>query len=182
MKYAVQFYGDISNPEGAPEEYPTIVNEVADSVISLPGYTIMTLEQLDARKAEFQLEYNAWAYVYCRPRVIQGIRDQIDNTTDELIANGFIYPYSDNVRFKMDLEHQSTYKGVYDLRQYVTFPYVFKGVGENYYTLNTEQDLINFILYSFQWMENTIQTGWVLKTALEQMTCEQLANWTDPRL
>jgi len=107
-------------------------------------------------------------------------REDVDKKTDEIIANGFIYP-STVIRFKMDLEHQMSYKSVYDLRSFLTFPYTIKGVGDGYMAFQNETEMANFILYAFGWVGANIQGGWGLKDGLSALNKEELIAWEDPR-
>ena len=107
-------------------------------------------------------------------------REDVDKKTDEIIANGFIYPDT-VIRFKMDLEHQMSYKSVYDLRSFLTFPYTIKGVGDGYLAFQNETEMANFILYAFGWIGANIQGGWGIKDGLGALTKEELIAWEDPR-
>ena len=107
-------------------------------------------------------------------------REDIDRKSDLIIAWGFTYPGT-TIRFKMDLEHQMSYKGVFDLRSYVTFPYTIKGVGDGYLTFQNETEMTQFILYSFTWIVGILQNGWELKDDLSALTKEELIAWVDPR-
>lgn len=178
MKYAVKFYSDIDNPGGATPEYPAVIVEIDDSVVEMPGYTIMTQAQLDARKAQYQSAYDAWKESSLKPGLLTSLKDRIDLKTDSLIAAGFTYA---DKPFKLDLEHQMSYKGAYDLRAYLTFPYTIKGVGENYLELADEAAFTQFILAAFTYLQTVIQTGWGIKDSLDALTYAQLLAWTDPR-
>jgi len=108
-------------------------------------------------------------------------REDIDKKTDHLLAQGYTYPGT-SICFRMDLEHQMSYKSVFDLRAYLTFPYTVKGVGDGYMTFQDAAEMTNFILYSFQWVGGLIQGGWVLKDALSSLTTvEELIAWADVR-
>ena len=81
----------------------------------------------------------------------------------------------------MDLEHQMSYKSVYDLRSFLTFPYTIKGVGSGYLTFQNESEMAQFILYSFGWIGTIIQGGWTLKDGLDELNKQELIDWVDPR-
>ena len=107
-------------------------------------------------------------------------KDDIDNKTDYIIATGFIYPSTD-IRFKMDIEHQMSYKSVYDLHSFLTFPYTIKGVGSGYLAFQNESEMAQFILYSFGWIREIILVGWTLKDGLDELNKQELIAWIDPR-
>ena len=191
MRYGVKFYSQVPNPDGIPSAWIAISSAFQDNdsktqqELIAGGFTIFTQPQYTAYISAHQAEYDAWAEVHLRLPLIQEIRDRIDAQTDIIIANGYIYPpppATESGQFKMDLEHQSTYKGSYDFREYIDFPYTIKGVGQFFLTFHNGTEMRNFVLYGFGWMQTVIQTGWGLKTALDSMTYEQLKNWTDPRI
>ena len=105
-------------------------------------------------------------------------REDIDKKTDQVLAYGFTYESS---RFKMDLEHQMSYKSVFDLRAYLTFPYTIKGVGDGYLTFQNETEMTNFVLYAFSWVGDIIRNGWGLKDGLDALNKDELIAWEDPR-
>ena len=191
MKYGIKTFGQVPNPNEVPEAWPALTVSYQDDDAKIEqqliseGFTMQTATVYNAYVAAHQAEYDAWAEVHLRLPLIQEIRDRIDAQTDIIIANGYIYPpppATESGQFKMDLEHQSTYKGSYDFREYIDFPYTIKGVGQFFLTFHNGTEMRNFVLYGFGWMQTVIQTGWGLKTALDSMTYEQLKNWTDPRI
>ena len=185
MKYGIKTYSQVPNPDGVPDAWIAMSVKYQNDDIKTEqqlitdNFTIQTEIVHNNYISDHQAEYDTWCEIHCKDDLIQSIRDRIDVYTDELIDIGFEYS---NVQFKMDVEHQMTYKDVYDFRQYVTFPYTIKGVGENYLTIDNEQDYTTFILYGFQWLTEVITTGWSLKTAVETMTYQQLLAWVDPRI
>ena len=104
------------------------------------------------------------------------IREDIDNRTDELIAQGFVYQ---SIQFKMDTEHQNTYMFSYLLNQ--TYPYTVKGVGENYLIFQDRNEHTTFIVSGFTACSTIIQTGWGIKESLDEMTKEEMLAWVDSR-
>jgi hypothetical protein len=107
------------------------------------------------------------------------LRDQVDALTDQMIAEGMLY---EGIRFKLDVEHQMSYKGVYDFRSFISFPYTVKGEGENYLSLADEAELATFVLAGFQYLESIIKEGWTIKAELVTLSYDQLRVWEDPRL
>jgi hypothetical protein len=147
------------------------------------GYDNITEEQFDDIENWPEAEIGPkpdWSELIVELESIkrQEIRDQIDTKTNEIIADGVTY---NDIQFKLDVEHQLTYKGAYDLRAFITYPYTVKGEGENYLTLDDEAAFTTFILTGFTHIDSAIRGGWVLKAALETMTYEELLAWTDPR-
>ena len=203
MKYAVKFWGDISNPHSAPEEYPAIVAEIDDSVIEMSGYTIMTLEQLDARRAEFQDEYNAWAYIYCRPVVMENIRNNVDDKTAELIANGFMFQMDGMVfRVRCNDEDQRNYTGLIISKDFLPYEgsdrVKLKGYDANnnpvYANFANANEVVMLYAMGVSHVNNMLNDGWKIKdmggtlstgqvitTPIKDMNCQQLASWIDPR-
>jgi hypothetical protein len=130
------------------------------------------------------LIYNEQGYIP-DPRLIMSTeevklcrREDVDMKTDCIIDNGMIYQ---NIQFKLDVQHQLSYKGSYDLRQYITYPYLLKGVGENYLPVNDESEFSQFILTGFGFIQQVLHQGWTIKQSFETMTKEQLLEWVDPR-
>lgn len=177
-KFAVQFYKNINNIENAPGDCIALVKELKSDDKCPVGWTMMWELELAQYKKSHEAEWNAWLKDWDRIKLLKILKDKIDARTDVLIANGFKYG---SVIFKLDIEHQMTYKGAYDLRQFITYPYRLKGIGSNYIDISNEQEFTQFIISGFSYLQNTIKTGWDLKDSLDSMTYEELLKWCDPR-
>lgn len=180
MKYAVKFYSQVENPEGVPGAWPAITIDGPDTLVIPDGFTAMTAEEHAAYIALHQADYDAWVEAGSSTKLLikQKIRDQIDIKTDAIIAAGMVYQ---DMHFKMDIEHQMSYKGAYDFRAYISYPYTIKGVGASYLMFQNEGEFTAFILYGFGFMNEVIRGGWVLKDSLDAMTYAELLAWVDPR-
>ena len=180
MKYAVNFFRNIDNPWNIPGDWPCDARLLNDSDPIPTDYTEMSISAYNTYIIAHQSEYDAWWDSETTKKLLlkEKLRDDVDAKTDCLIACGYEYQ---NIQFKMDLEHQMSYKSVYDFRQFLTFPYTIKGVGENYLTFQNEAEMQTFTLYGLGWMQAVLQGGWEIKTSFETMTYQQLLDWTDPR-
>ena len=180
MKYAVKFYSQVENPEGVPGTWPAVTIDGPDTLVVPEGFTTMTEAEHTAYVAAHQAEYDAWVEAASSTKLAfkQKLKDRIDAKTDEMIATGMVYG---GIQFKMDIEHQMSYKGAYDFRAYISYPYTIKGVGAGYLTFQNEGEFTAFILYGFGFMNEVIRGGWMLKDGLDAMTYAELLAWTDPR-
>ena len=180
MKYAVKFYSQVENPEGVPGTWPAITIDGPDTLVVPDGFTGMTEAEHTAYVESHQAEYDAWVEAASSTKlsIKNKLRDKIDAKTDEIIDNGMVYQ---EMQFKMDIEHQMSYKGAYDFRAYLTYPYTIKGVGSHYLTFQNEGEFTQFILYGFGFMNEVIRGGWVLKDGLDALSYAELVSWVDPR-
>lgn len=58
MNILVKFWSDVPNPDNLPESWPAEVQIYKGQ--EKAGFTLMTMEELEAHKALHQLEYDAW--------------------------------------------------------------------------------------------------------------------------
>ena len=56
---AVKFYGQVSNPQNIPTNWPAVVSEIGTNNAG-PGYTQFTKESLKQYIAQHQPEMDAW--------------------------------------------------------------------------------------------------------------------------
>lgn len=56
----VQFYSQVSNPDGIPTDWPAKCVEIDDALPVTPSHTRMTLAQFAAYRAARQAAYDAW--------------------------------------------------------------------------------------------------------------------------
>lgn len=90
--------------------------------------------------------------------------EAINKETDERILNDFVW--RDN-EFYLSLENQFNFKNLYDLRERKEYPITIK-TKTGFTTLNDVQDVEEFYLAGFQFIEECLKEGWEKKAASEE--------------
>ena len=88
----------------------------------------------------------------------------INKETDERILNDFVW--RDN-EFYLSLENQFNFKNLYDLRERKEYPITIK-TKTGFTTLNDVQDVEEFYLAGFKFIEECLKEGWEKKAASEE--------------
>ena len=88
----------------------------------------------------------------------------INEETDERILNDFVW--RDN-EFYLSLENQFNFKNLYDLRERKEYPITIK-TKTGFTTLNDVQDVEEFYLAGFKFIEECLKEGWEKKAASEE--------------
>ena len=90
--------------------------------------------------------------------------ETINKETDERILNDFVW--RDN-EFYLSLENQFNFKNLYDLRERKEYPITIK-TKTGFTTLNDVQDVEEFYLAGFKFIEECLKEGWEKKAASEE--------------
>ena len=90
--------------------------------------------------------------------------ENINKETDERILNDFVW--RDN-EFYLSLENQFNFKNLYDLRERKEYPITIK-TKTGFTTLNDVQDVEEFYLAGFKFIEECLKEGWEKKAASEE--------------
>ena len=90
--------------------------------------------------------------------------ETINKETDERILNDFVW--RDN-EFYLSLENQFNFKNLYDLRERKEYPITIK-TKTGFTTLNDVQDVEEFYLAGFKFIEECLKEGWEKKEASEE--------------
>lgn len=106
--------------------------------------------------------------------------DDIDEKTDEILKNGFIY---DEIEFGFTMEDQLNYLGLYTMRDCLQYPTSIKTKIENdFYTFENSEQVALFAMTACGWKQNVYQSGWDLKSAvIECQTITEICNIEDLR-
>ena len=88
----------------------------------------------------------------------------INKETDVRILNDFVW--RDN-EFYLSLENQFNFKNLYDLRERKEYPITIK-TKTGFTTLNDVQDVEEFYLAGFKFIEECLKEGWEKKAASEE--------------
>lgn len=90
--------------------------------------------------------------------------ETINKETDERILNDFRWKGNE---FYLSLENQFNFKNLYDLRERKEYPITIK-TKTGFTTLNDVQDVEEFYLAGFKFIEECLKEGWEKKAASEE--------------
>lgn len=112
-------------PPGIPDAWPAEVEEVADGTPDpKDGRLVMaTAADLEVYKLSQQGTYDAWRAGVDLPALKQAKFDAIDDRTEALIAEGFVYT---GKRHSLSQNAQTTYTGLYAVRAEAALIYPVK--------------------------------------------------------
>ena len=109
-------------------------------------------------------EYIQKPYKQTMEEEIEQSIETINKETDERILNDFVW--RDN-EFYLSLENQFNFKNLYDLRERKEYPITIK-TKTGFTTLNDVQDVEEFYLAGFKFIEECLKEGWEKKAASEE--------------
>ena len=90
--------------------------------------------------------------------------ETINKETDERILNDFRWKGNE---FYLSVENQFNFKNLYDLRERKEYPITIK-TKTGFTTLNDVQDVEEFYLAGFKFIEECLKEGWEKKAASEE--------------
>ena len=111
--------------------------------------------------------YEEYIQKHYKPTMEEEIEQSIETInkeTDERILNDFVW--RDN-EFYLSLENQFNFKNLYDLRERKEYPITIK-TKTGFTTLNDVQDVEEFYLAGFKFIEECLKEGWEKKAASEE--------------
>ena len=111
--------------------------------------------------------YEEYIQKHYKPTMEEEIEQSIETInkeTDERILNDFVW--RDN-EFYLSLENQFNFKNLYDLRERKEYPITIK-TKTSFTTLNDVQDVEEFYLAGFKFIEECLKEGWEKKAASEE--------------
>lgn len=134
----VRLYGNVPSeqkPAGIPDEWPAEVQLLPEMSEVPKGWIEMSDEELAKHKEANQGTYDAWRAEIELPSIKDDMFSAIDVRTAKLIEEGFEFQEK---RFSLSLNAQSTYSGLYMIRQEKELAYPVN--------VNTIDDLDSFQL------------------------------------
>lgn len=121
-------------------------------------------------------------YVPTRKEMVKLLQGRINERVNTEILSGFVWQ---EMEVWLSIENQSNYKAAYDLNyqaqamQKPFTPVKFKfGTDEKpiYYTFTSFDDLADFFLSAFAYIQSCYQSGWEEKEALSVLSDDELRN------